>query len=143
MKKNESESKLNLWTIGWGLTSMCDLACPFCYSYNKRSTTLPINFIAEEAKIFLENNLMNIKSINFGTGESFLLPDFPNFLELCKEVKPNVNLAVTTNGAISNQIGTDSLKIYKNNINELDISIDFSDQLGIFRFKRNATRTSI
>ena len=114
------------WTLGWGVTSRCDLFCKFCYSKLSRKKLSRKDVGLSDAKKFLENNSLNIKSINFGTGESFLMPEFPDLLDLCKKVIPNINIAVTTNGAISNNIEADSIKIFKNNIHELDVSIDFS-----------------
>lgn len=117
------------WTIGWGVTSRCDLSCPFCYSIGARSSESIRETSLREASAFLRNNNRNINSINFGTGESFLMGQFPELVKLCRSNVPEIQISVTTNGAIANHVDSDELMtIFAENIDELDVSIDFPEQ---------------
>ena len=100
----------NKWTIGWGLTARCDR--DFCYSKNNRKYTENKDVDLGNALSFIHKNRKHITSINFETGESFIMPGFPEFLKNCKEAAPKLNLAVTTNGAILGLILPSFLKFF-------------------------------
>ena len=137
-KDNLNSKKKNSlkWTLGWGATSRCDLSCLFCYSESSRGRSERIDVNLKDAEEFLIRNSMNIESINFGTGESFLMPYFPKLLLLCKKIIPDVGIAVTTNGALLECVKNyDAIQIYRESIDELDVSLDFCDPLQHDKFR--------
>lgn len=129
------------WTIGWGVTSRCDLSCQFCYSQKNRSTSIRADIDLEIASAFLINNSRYITSINFGTGESFLFPSFPQLLEKCNKYLDNCLIAVTTNGAIIDFVSNkELLMVFSKTIDELDVSLDFANpqKHDLYRGKKGA-----
>ena len=133
--------KYGRWILGWGATARCDLACPFCYSKQNREMVDSKDVNLHIAEQFLIRNSEIIKSLNFGTGESFLMPDFPKLLSICKSVLPEAKIAVTTNGSIVDHItNIEEYKLYKMTIDELDVSLDFyeSQRHNTFRGKQDS-----
>lgn len=119
---------INLWTLGWGFTAMCDLSCPFCYSAKCRESIVEPEPPLVVAETFLHNNKNRIASVNFGTGECFLSPRFPRLLAICHDMLPQAQIAVTTNGAFVDAIeDSETLSIVSSSLTELDVSIDFAD----------------
>ena len=96
---SKNNIKNQKWTVGWGVSSKCDLNCTFCYSKKFRSTHNNSEIDLKQTEKFLINNKDKIKSINFGTGEFFLAPHFFEMLQMCNNILPNASIAVTTNGA--------------------------------------------
>lgn len=115
------------WTVGWGVSTICDLKCPFCYSSEVRQLLKNSDFTISQAEQFLSNNEKEIRAINFGTGECFLSPTFPHLLELCHNYVPLAQIAVTTNGAFAD-LSSAELAIVERYIDECDISLDFAEQ---------------
>lgn len=114
-----------LWTVGWGFSARCDLRCPFCYSSRVRLHTVHPEVELAIAEKFLARNGPAIRSINFGTGESFLAPDFPQLLELCQRYAPQARVAVTTNGALAD-VAPPALATFARTLHECDLSLDFA-----------------
>lgn len=143
VKANDFSASNPKWTIGWGVTSRCDLACPFCYSKIARENihghSADCNL--EHARAFIKRNAQFIRSINFGTGESFLMPQFADILKMCKKFIPGVRVAVTTNGAmIDSKESHTAMSVWRDSIDELDVSLDFAcpEQHNVMRGKENA-----
>jgi len=125
MRSGYSKEK---WTIGWGYTSLCDLECRFCYSSKVRNEQGSRSEISlESAENFLGNNGDSIQAINFGTGECSLSPEFPELLQLCRDRLPEVEIALTTNGALASRPKRvrDSILDF---LSECDVSLDFADE---------------
>lgn len=117
------------WVVGWGFTARCDLRCPFCYSSRVRAGAAAAELDLRDAEAFLQNNRHSIASLNFGTGECFLAPRFPDLLALCRGIIPDVEIAVTTNGAIVDAARRSkrNAEIIHATIDELDVSVDFPE----------------
>ena len=107
-------SKKNVRSVGVGLTSICNLRCPHCYSRNLDQGTMNLADIKDIVRQF-----PNIKAINFGTGESLFAPDLIKIIFFLKNKK--IKLALTTNGTTINGL---SDAVFKN-FRDVDISIDF------------------
>ncbi len=106
----------NKISIGLGTTGNCNLNCPHCYSKPFRGHTLKfeqISFLAEHE---------NISSVNFGTGENILNPDFPKIIDFFYE--KGIKMSLTSNGYSVICMSDDILKKF----NDIDISLDFADQ---------------
>ncbi len=118
---------MNKYSVGLGITSLCNMNCSFCYSKDKRDFhDKPIT----EWKNFFDINNMFIENINFGTGENSLLEDWYWLVDYIKKRYPIIKQAVTTNGSLIEQIRNDikKIKIIKSGISEIDISIDYGEE---------------
>jgi radical SAM protein with 4Fe4S-binding SPASM domain len=76
--------------LGLGLTNECNLACAFCYRDPTRSDRLSL----DQVKAVME--CLPVRSVNLGTGENGMHPDFKTILAYLK-TKP-VKLTITSNG---------------------------------------------
>jgi radical SAM protein with 4Fe4S-binding SPASM domain len=78
------------FALGLGLTSACNLSCAFCYRDATREDRLNL----EQVQAILAS--LPVRSVNLGTGESGMHPEFPQILEWLSE-RP-VKLTITSNG---------------------------------------------
>jgi len=76
--------------LGLGLTNECNLSCSFCYRDPERVDRLSTN----QVRAALEH--LDIRSVNLGTGENGMHPEFRAILHLLRE-QP-VKLTITSNG---------------------------------------------
>lgn len=115
------------WKIGWGITSLCNMNCPFCYSKTHRIKGRSSNI--RNVLKFIRHNACSIDSINFGTGESALMPEWWNLLPQINDISKVIKLGVTTNGSLLGKEHVNSNKkgIVANYINDVDVSIDFAN----------------
>lgn len=115
-----------LWKIGWGVTARCNMQCPFCYSRVARSTAqdapLPV------LKAFVDANHACIASINYGTGENTLAPDWFELLQYVHACYPHIGQALTTNGYLAPALERrpDREQVLAA-LEEVDVSLDFCD----------------
>lgn len=118
----------NKINIGWGLTNICNMCCEFCYSKNARKESNLVGI--KEWKKFIDQNHKKIDSINYGTGENSLIDDFFYFIEYVRKNYPSIKQSLTTNGHIYKKVCSDKkfMKIYKECIDEVDVSLDFCDK---------------
>jgi MoaA/NifB/PqqE/SkfB family radical SAM enzyme len=113
------------WTVGWGFSTRCDLACPFCYSAQVRRGSEVSEAELALAERFLATNGPSVRSFNFGTGECFLAPTFPQLLALCQLHAPQAAVAVTTNGALAD-VPASLREEMGARLHEIDVSLDFA-----------------
>lgn len=78
------------FALGLGLTNECNLACSFCYRDPNRVDRLTL----EQVKKVM--NSLPIHSVNLGTGENGMHPDFLTILNFLR-AQP-VKLTITSNG---------------------------------------------
>lgn len=104
-------------TIGIGLTNRCNLNCDHCYSRKMAER----NFSLDDAKKTL-SAFPNLKSANFGTGESILNDQFEEIVDFFH--KNEIKLAITSNGLSVNKMKESTLIKF----NDVDISIDFPEK---------------
>src|SRR6516162_6775892 len=69
------------FALGLGLTNECNLACSFCYRDPTRLDRL---------------SLEQVRSVNLGTGENGMHPDFAEFVDYLRS-EP-IKLTITSNG---------------------------------------------
>jgi Predicted Fe-S oxidoreductases len=119
------KEKLN---IGWGLTNRCNMACKFCYSKDTREILNECNI--NDWKKFVNQNHEKIDSINYGTGENCIMDDFFYLIDYVRSNYPTIQQSLTTNGYIYERVSNNSefMAIYKRAIDEVDVSLDFSDK---------------
>jgi radical SAM protein with 4Fe4S-binding SPASM domain len=108
------DKNFNAESLGIGLTSLCNLNCPHCYSKNLSKDSLTLNQIKKIVRKF-----PNLKKVNFGTGESILNLDLLKIIDFFLYRK--IKIAMTSNGFTIIELPNHYLK----KINEVDISLDF------------------
>ena len=125
LRLSKKEVQMKKYNIGWGLTNACNMNCKFCYSKTARGELSECKL--EDWIRFLDQNHEYIDSINYGTGENSLIPEFFAFVKYAREKYPHIKQSLTTNGFISRQIenSKEYFEIFKNCIDEIDVSIDF------------------
>src|SRR5437870_12292843 len=86
----EAKEEARQFALGLALTNECNLACSFCYRDPDRVDRLTLNQV---------HNVMQrlpVRSVNLGTGENGMRPDFQRILTFLK-TQP-VKLTITSNG---------------------------------------------
>src|SRR5437899_8485616 len=78
------------FALGLALTNECNLACSFCYRDPNRVDRLTL----EQVRAVMER--LPVRSVNLGTGENGMHPDFQRILTFLK-TQP-VKLTITSNG---------------------------------------------
>src|SRR6266850_1861871 len=78
------------FALGLALTNECNLACSFCYRDPDRVDRLTL----DQVRAVMER--LPVRSVNLGTGENGMHPDFQRILRFLKS-QP-VKLTITSNG---------------------------------------------
>ena len=78
------------FALGVGLTNECNLACSFCYRDPDRLDRLG----PDQLRTVLDT--LPVRSVNLGTGENGMHPQFPQLLDLLR-AEP-IKLTITSNG---------------------------------------------
>lgn len=114
------------YNVGWGITNFCNMNCKFCYSKDTRLSTNTVTF--EDWIRFIDENNKFIDSINYGTGENTISDEFFEFIQYVRKKYPNITQSLTSNGYIYERVSKNSTlyDIYKNCIDEIDVSLDFA-----------------
>lgn len=102
--------------LGLGLTNECNLACAFCYRDPTRTDRLSL----DQVKAVAER--LPIRSVNLGTGENGMHPDFKAILEYLR-VQP-VKLTITSNGHSVAVLEDDELRAF----HDIEFSLDYPTQ---------------
>jgi radical SAM protein with 4Fe4S-binding SPASM domain len=99
--------------LGLGLTNECDLACAFCYRDPARVDRLTL----AQVKAVMER--LPVRSVNLGTGENGLHPDFRTILAYLR-AQP-VKLTITSNGYSAAVLSDDELRAF----HDVEFSLDY------------------
>src|SRR6476660_8823723 len=102
--------------LGLGLTNECNLTCAFCYRDPDRTDRLSL----DQVKSVMER--LPVRSVNLGTGENGLHPDFKAILAYLR-TKP-VKLTITSNGHSVAVLEDDELRAF----HDIEFSLDYSTQ---------------
>lgn len=78
------------FALGLGLTNECNLACSFCYRDPNRVDRLTLDQVKQVM------NSLPVHSVNLGTGENGMHPDFLSILDFLRS-QP-IKLTITSNG---------------------------------------------
>src|SRR5215831_9944200 len=108
-----NESDTNAVALGLGLTNECNLACAFCYRDPVRSDRLSL----DQVKSAMES--LPIRSVNLGTGENGMHPDFRPILSYLG-AQP-VKLTITSNGHSVALLEDSELKAF----HDVEFSLDY------------------
>src|SRR5207245_9356203 len=76
-------------SLGLGLTNECNLSCAFCYRDPTRTDRLSL----DQVKSIMER--LPIRSVNLGTGENGMHPDFKAILAYLR--KTPIKITITSN----------------------------------------------
>jgi len=114
------------YNVGWGITNTCNMNCRFCYSKDTRNRTGDTTI--KDWINFIDENHNYIDSINYGTGENAISNDFFKFVQYVRKNYPTISQSLTTNGYIYERVSKEQelYEIYKNCIDEVDVSLDFA-----------------
>ena len=103
-------------SLGLGLTNECNLSCAFCYRDPARTDRLSL----EQVKSLMER--LPIRSVNLGTGENGMHPDFRAILAYLRS-QP-VKLAITSNGHSVAVLEDSELRAF----HDIEFSLDYPTQ---------------
>ena len=78
------------FALGIGLTNECNLACSFCYRDPARTDRLSL----QQVRSVMAS--LPVRSVNLGTGENGMHPDFPMLLDHLR--REPIKLTITSNG---------------------------------------------
>src|SRR2546426_154524 len=101
------------FSVGVGLTNACDLACAHCYRDVDRVDQLT------EAQVLTVCESLPVRSVNLGTGENGLHPDYAAIVRSL--VDRGVKLSLTSNGYTLERSSDETLGAFR----EVEVSIDF------------------
>ena len=104
------------FALGLGLTNECNLACAFCYRDPTRVDRLSL----EQVRAVLER--LPIRSVNLGTGENGLHPDFVNIL--CYLRNRPVKLTITSNGRSLEMLDDSDVTAFA----DVEFSLDYPNE---------------
>jgi radical SAM protein with 4Fe4S-binding SPASM domain len=106
----QSERRL---ALGLGLTNECNLACAFCYRDPTRVDRLSLDQVrAVMARL-------PVRSVNLGTGENGLHPDFAAMLDFLR--REPIKLTITSNGYSIAVLDDAQVKAFK----DVEFSLDY------------------
>jgi radical SAM protein with 4Fe4S-binding SPASM domain len=113
---NKDASGQSSFALGLGLTNECNLACAFCYRDPTRTDRLDL----EQVRRIMES--VPLRSVNLGTGENGLHPDFRAILAYLR--RQPVKLTMTSNGHSVQILADEELKAF----HELEFSLDYPNE---------------
>src|SRR6266513_4064172 len=103
-------------SLGLGLTNECNLACAFCYRDPTRTDRLSL----DQVKAVMER--MPVRSVNLGTGENGMHPDFKAILAYLRT--KSVKLTITSNGHSVAVLEDNELQAF----HDIEFSLDYPTQ---------------
>jgi radical SAM protein with 4Fe4S-binding SPASM domain len=103
-------------SLGLGLTNECNLSCAFCYRDPARTDRLSL----DQVKSVMER--LPVRSVNLGTGENGMHPDFKAILAYLRE-KP-IQLTITSNGHSVAVLEDNELRAF----HDIEFSLDYPTQ---------------
>src|SRR5262245_13749972 len=109
----DSTASAPSFALGLGLTNECNLACAFCYRDPSRVDRLTLD------QVRAVMGRIPVRSVNLGTGENGLHPDFPAIVAYLR-AQP-IKLTMTTNGYSVASIPDADLVAFK----DIEFSLDY------------------
>ena len=102
------------FAIGLGLTNECNLSCSFCYRDPARVDRLSL----EQVRSAMAS--LPIRSVNLGTGENGMHPEFREILAFLRTLP--VKVTITSNGHSVAVLTDDELRA----VHDIEFSLDYS-----------------
>ena len=109
--------KSKTFALGLGLTNECNLTCSFCYRDPDRVDRLDL------AQVEAVLKALPVRSVNLGTGENGMHPDFHAMLSYLRQ-QP-LKLTITSNGHSIEVLGDDELTAF----HDVEFSLDYPNQM--------------
>ena len=106
----------NGFSIGLGLTNDCNLACAHCYRDTDRIDRLTLDDVRRVC------DSVPVRSVNLGTGENGLHPDFQGILRYLHD--RGITIALTSNGYSAAALNDEELGW----LTDLEFSLDFATE---------------
>ena len=103
------------FSLGLGLTNECNLACSFCYRDPSRTDRLGL----AEVEALLDR--LPVRTINLGTGENGMHPEFVPILTHLSGRDDTTKLTITSNGYSIAVLADDALRAFA----EVEFSLDY------------------
>jgi len=104
------------FALGLGLTNECNLACAFCYRDPSRTDRLT------PAQVTAVLDRIPVRSVNLGTGENGMHPEFRTFLRELSQ-RP-LKLTITSNGHSIERLADEELKAFS----DIEFSLDYPSE---------------
>lgn len=104
------------FSIGLGLTNECNLSCSFCYRDPSRVDRLDLR----QVKAAMAS--LPIRSINLGTGENGMHPNFREILSFLRMLP--IKLTITSNGQSAAMLTDDELRAF----HDIEFSLDYATE---------------
>lgn len=101
------------FALGLGLTNECNLACTFCYRDPDRLDRLTIDQVRAVMR------RLPVRSVNLGTGENGMHPDFAAILDALR--REPINLTITSNGYSIAVLEDAQIRAFK----DVEFSLDY------------------
>lgn len=101
------------FALGLGLTNECNLACSFCYRDPTRVDRLSL------AQVKSVMNAVPVRSVNLGTGENGMHPEFSEILRYLRD-EP-IKLTITSNGHSIEVLDDSEVSAFK----DVEFSLDY------------------
>jgi len=104
------------FALGLGLTNECNLGCAFCYRDPARVDRLSL----AQVRAVMES--LPVRSVNLGTGENGMHPDFREILAYLRKLP--VKLTITSNGHSALVLTDEELRAF----HDVEFSLDYPTQ---------------
>jgi radical SAM protein with 4Fe4S-binding SPASM domain len=104
------------FALGLALTNECNLACSFCYRDPDRVDRLTL----DQVRLVME--CLPVRSVNLGTGENGMHPDFQRILDFLKS-QP-VKLTITSNGHSLAILSDEDVRAF----HDVEFSLDYPNK---------------
>src|SRR5215472_9402462 len=114
---NKVNSVVRGFSIGLGLTNDCNLACAHCYRDTDRIDRLTLDDVRRIC------DCVPVRSVNLGTGENGLHPDFRPILRYLRD--RGITIALTSNGFSAAALNDEELGW----LTDVEFSLDFATEV--------------
>lgn len=105
------------FALGIGLTNECNLACSFCYRDPTRVDRLSLDQIRSVM------NALPVRSVNLGTGENGMHPQFADMLAYLR--RQPIKLTITSNGHSIQVLDDEQVTAFK----DVEFSLDYPTEV--------------
>src|SRR5256885_1068729 len=114
----EATEETRQFALGLALTNECNLACSFCYRDPDRVDRLTL----DQVRAVMER--LPVRSVNLGTGENGMHPDFQRILTFLKTYP--VKLTITSNGHSIEILSDADVRAF----HDVEFSLDYPTETG-------------
>src|SRR5919201_147367 len=111
--ESSAESAERTFALGLGLTNECNLSCAFCYRDPTRRDRLSL------AQVRSVMRGLPGRSVNLGTGENGMHPEFASLLEFLR--REPIKLTITSNGYSIDVLDDAQVTAFK----DVEFSLDY------------------